>query len=57
MMEKVCNLIIDGESCSNVTSIVLVEKLGLPTLNHPTPYKLEWSNDSGKVNVTRQVLV
>ena len=33
------------------------EKLGLPTLKHPRPYKLQWLNDSGQVRVTKQVLV
>ncbi|KAH1031904.1 hypothetical protein J1N35_044078 [Gossypium stocksii] len=37
---KVCNLIIDGGSCTNVTSTMLVEKLGLATMKHPNPYKL-----------------
>ena len=30
---KVCNMIIDGGSCTNVASTTLVEKLGLPLLN------------------------
>ena len=37
---KVCSIIIDGGSCTNVTSTTLVEKLNLPTLKHPRPYKL-----------------
>ena len=32
--EKVCNLIINGGSCANVVSSILVEKLNLPTLKH-----------------------
>lgn len=35
----------------------MVEKLGLPTLRHPQPYKLQWLNESGEVKVTTQVLV
>ena len=31
---KVCSMIIDGGSCTNVASITLVEKLKLPTLKH-----------------------
>ncbi|KAJ9677795.1 hypothetical protein PVL29_022651 [Vitis rotundifolia] len=38
---KVCSMIIDGGSCTNVASTTLVEKLNLPTLKHPRPYKLQ----------------
>nr|XP_023887116.1 uncharacterized protein LOC111999228 [Quercus suber] len=54
---KVCSMIIDGGSCTNVASTTLVEKLNLPTLKHPRPYKLQWLNDCGEVKVNRQVLV
>ena len=50
-------MIIDGGSCTNVASTTLVEKLNLPTLKHPRPYKLQWLNDCGEVKVNRQVLV
>lgn len=33
--DKVCSVIIDGGSCTNVASTTMVEKLGLPTLKHP----------------------
>ena len=49
VQNKVCILIIDGESCANVASVLLVEKLQLPTLKHPRPYKLQWLSDSGEV--------
>ena len=55
--DKVYNLIIDGGSCTNVASTLLVEKLGLPTLKHPNPYRLQWQNDCGDIRVTKQVLV
>ncbi|XP_074555934.1 uncharacterized protein LOC141811777 [Curcuma longa] len=55
--EKVCSMIIDGGSCTNVASTLLVEKLCLPTTKHPRPYKLQWLNDCGEVKVTKQVLV
>jgi hypothetical protein len=42
---KVCSMIINGESCTNVTSTTLVEKLSLPLLKHPRPYKLQWLNE------------
>jgi hypothetical protein len=35
---KVCSVIIDGGSCTNVASTYLVEKLALTTLKHPLPY-------------------
>ena len=54
---KVCSLIIDGESGANIDCSLLVEKLQLPILKHPKPYKLQWLNDSGEVNVQKQVLV
>jgi hypothetical protein len=34
---KVCSMIIDGGSCTNVASTILVENLSLPTLKHPKP--------------------
>ena len=57
MQNKVCSVIIDGGSCTNVASTTLVEKLGLPVIKHPRPYKLQWLNDSGEVRVNKQVLV
>ncbi|XP_057989066.1 uncharacterized protein LOC131172130 [Hevea brasiliensis] len=57
ILNKVCNVIIDGGRCTNVASTTLVEKLNLPTLVHPHPYKLQWLNDDGDVKVTKQVVV
>ena len=54
---KVCSMIIDGGSCTNVASTTLVEKLNLPTLKHPRPYKLQWLNDCGEVKVNKQALI
>ncbi|XP_074278615.1 uncharacterized protein LOC141602208 [Silene latifolia] len=54
---RVCNLIIDGGSCTNVASTTMVSKLGLPTQEHPNPYKLRWlSKDSG-VRVDKQCII
>ena len=55
--DKVCSMIIDGGSCTNVASTITIEKLRLPTLKHPRPYKLQWLNDSGEVKVNKQVQV
>jgi len=38
--DKLCSLIIDGSSCTNVASTRVVEKLGLPIIYHTQPYKL-----------------
>ncbi|XP_073153147.1 uncharacterized protein [Henckelia pumila] len=54
---KVCSLIIDGDSCTNVASCELVEKLGLSLLKHPQPYRLQWFNDCAEVRVNRRVVV
>ena len=55
--DKVCMLIIDGRSCTNLASTYLVDKLNLKSTPHPQPYKLQWMNDCGEICVTRQVLV
>ena len=57
VQNKVCSVIIDGGSCTNVASTTMVEKLGMPTCKHPRPYKLQRLNDSGEVRVNKQVLV
>ena len=57
VQNKVCSVIIDGGSCTNVASTTMVEKLGMPTSKHPRPYKLQWLNDSGEVSMNKQVLV
>jgi len=38
---KLCSLIMDGGSCTNVESIRVVEKLGLSTISHAKPNKLQ----------------
>ena len=38
---KVCSLIVDDGSCTNIISALMVKKLQLPTHNHPWPYKLQ----------------
>jgi hypothetical protein len=48
VIDKVCSMIIDGGSCANVASTIMVEKLGLPTVKHSRLYKLQWLNDSGE---------
>ena len=50
--DKICSMIIDGGSCTNVASTTMVNRLGLPMTNHPRPYKLQWFNDRGEIRVT-----
>jgi hypothetical protein len=38
--DKVCSMIIDSGSCTNVASVTLVRKLGLNTIKHERPYQL-----------------
>lgn len=54
---KVCSIIINGGSCMDMASTNLVEKLALPTLKHSRTYRLQWLNDCGEIEVTKQVLV
>ncbi|KAF7831511.1 uncharacterized protein G2W53_013844 [Senna tora] len=46
-----------SNSVTNVASTTMVEKLNLPTVRHPRPYKLQWSNECGEIKVDKQVLV
>jgi hypothetical protein len=46
---KICSLIIDGGSCTNIASAEFVRKLNLYTTKHHIPYKLQWLNDDGEV--------
>nr|KAJ0189260.1 hypothetical protein LSAT_V11C800446330 [Lactuca sativa] len=50
---KVCSVIIDGGSCTNVASTSMVKKLGLPMMKHQKPYELQWLNNKGEVQVTK----
>jgi hypothetical protein len=50
-------MIIDGDSCNNLASSKLVEKLALSTKPHPYPYHIQWLNNSGKAKVTRLVCI
>ncbi|XP_074317424.1 uncharacterized protein LOC141653527 [Silene latifolia] len=57
VQERTCNLIIDGGSCTNVASTIMVSKLSLPTQEHPSPYKLKWLNKGSEVRVEKQCIV
>jgi len=53
----VCELIIDGGSCTNVASMTLIDKLQVPTKVHPTPYTLQWLKQRSEVTVCKQALI
>ncbi|XP_031276988.1 uncharacterized protein LOC116135425 [Pistacia vera] len=50
-------MIIDSESCTNVASTTLVEKSGLPTINHAYPYRLQRLSNGDTIQVVKQVVV
>jgi len=54
---KLCSMIIDEGSYANVASTRVVEKLGLLTISHTKPYKLQWLSEKGKIMVNKQVLI
>ena len=54
---KLCSLIIDGGSCTNVASTRVVEKLDLHIISHTKPYKLHWLNAECEIMVDKQVLI
>ncbi|XP_058006767.1 uncharacterized protein LOC131182135 [Hevea brasiliensis] len=53
---KTCSMIVDSGSCVNVASTLMVAKLGMRTIKHPRPYKLQWLNDCGEIKVNKQVM-
>ncbi|KAH1038122.1 hypothetical protein J1N35_039865 [Gossypium stocksii] len=55
--EKVCSMIIGGDSYTNIASLTFMEKLGLTTTKQPQPYKLQQLNDEGEINVVKKVMV
>jgi len=57
VQNKICNLIINDGSYTNIANTELVEKLNFHTTNYFIPYKLQWLNDTREVKVNKQVLV
>ncbi|GJU63817.1 zinc finger, CCHC-type containing protein [Tanacetum coccineum] len=55
--QKVCSVIIDGGSCTNVASQTLVTKLNLSTQPHPSPYVIQWLNQGKGIRVSHRVLL
>jgi len=54
---KVCSLIIDGGSCTNVASSSMVEKLSLQATAHPHPYTIQWLNQGKGLQVNSRCLI
>ena len=54
---RLCTLIIDGGSCSNLASEELVEKFNLKTEDHPNPYQIVWINDTSILISSRCLVV
>ena len=54
---KICDVIIDNDSCEHVVVAMMVEKLTLPTKSHPHPYKLAWLKKGNDVKVTKRCLI
>nr|GEW55560.1 hypothetical protein [Tanacetum cinerariifolium] len=54
--QKVCTVIIDGGSCTNVASQTLVSKLNLTTQPHLSPYVIQWLNQATPSNKPTQSL-
>ena len=55
--DKVCSVIIDGGSCTNVATDTLVRKLGFETKPLSRPFRLEWLNEAGEQYVKEQLTV
>jgi len=54
---KLCSLIVDEGSCTNVASTRVVEKLGLSTISHAKPYKLQWLIKERDIMVNKKFLI
>ena len=54
---RLCTLIIDGGSCSNLASEELVEKFNLKTEDHPNHYQIVWINDTSILISSRCLVV
>jgi len=50
-------MIIDEGSCTNVGSTIVVDKLGLPTISHTKPSKLQWPSEEGELVVNKKFLI
>ena len=54
---KICKLIIDSGSCTNVVSDDAIRRLGIKTTAHPSPYPLAWLNAKTEIRVVKQAVI
>ena len=54
---KVCLVIFDSGSCTNVISKEMVTILGLKTQTYPKLYNIHWLQDGGGMKITKHCLV
>ena len=54
---KVCSLIIDWGSCTNVAFKIVVDKLKLTASPHSSPYTTQWLNKGKGIHVSSRCLV
>ena len=57
IQDKICKLIIDGGSFTNVVSSDLVHALSLSTRRLPKPRYVQWMNQSGTLKITHKARV
>ena len=54
---KVCGLIIDGGSCTNLASKTLIDKLQILTKEHLAPYSFQWLRPSNAVTTSSEAVI
>lgn len=54
---KICRLVIDAGSCTNIISEEAVSKLALFTERNPTPYRLAWLNSTNETHISKHFWV
>ncbi|KAK9705281.1 hypothetical protein RND81_07G044700 [Saponaria officinalis] len=54
---RICTLIVDSGSCTNVIARDVITKLKIPTKDHPKPCRLHWLDGNNGVMVKKQALI
>ena len=52
-----CKLTLALLEAPSTSQHAVVDKLGLPTISHTKPYKLQWLSEVGEIIVNKQVLI
>lgn len=55
--EKVCNMVINGSSCENLVSNLIVDKLNSICEIHPNPYHVSWIKKNNAMIINKMFLV